>query len=81
MGAWGVKRADGKPISGPTSSMHLPQGPHGPAFLAYPNFKNVYLTWNHSLTYSTTAAYLATRLEGAAQMSHGDGTPDLDAAA
>jgi lytic murein transglycosylase len=78
--SWGVKRADGKPITGPSSSLHLPQGRHGPAFLAYPNFKNVYLTWNHSLTYSTTAAYLATRLEGAPTMSRGDGTPDLDAA-
>jgi lytic murein transglycosylase len=77
--AWGVTRADGKPVSGPPSSLHLPQGRHGPAFLAYPNFKNVYLTWNHSLIYSTTAAYLATRLEGAPPMSRGDGTPDLDA--
>jgi lytic murein transglycosylase len=76
---WGVRRTDGKPISGPASSLHLPQGRHGPAFLAYPNFKNVYLTWNHSLIYSTTAAYMATRLEGARPMSTGDGTPDLDA--
>src|SRR5690606_5223873 len=44
--AWGVTRADGKPVSGPQASLHLPQGRHGPAFLAYPNFKNVYLTWN-----------------------------------
>ncbi|MFC5066580.1 lytic murein transglycosylase [Flaviflagellibacter deserti] len=77
---WGVTRADGKPITGPNSSMLLPMGRHGPAFLAYPNFKNVYLTWNQSLTYSITAAYLATRLEGAAPMSKGDGTPDLDVA-
>jgi lytic murein transglycosylase len=78
--AWGVTRADGKPLSGPPASLHLPMGRHGPAFLAYPNFKNVYLVWNHSLTYSTTAAYLATRLEGAPPMSKGDGTPDLDPA-
>jgi lytic murein transglycosylase len=78
--AWGVTRADGKPVSGPPSSLHLPMGRHGPAFLAYPNFKNIYLVWNHSLTYSTTAAYLATRLEGAPAMSKGDGTPDLDPA-
>jgi lytic murein transglycosylase len=78
--AWGVTRADGKPVSGPPSSLHLPMGRHGPAFLAYPNFKNIYLVWNHSLTYSTTAAYLATRLEGAPPMSKGDGTPDLDPA-
>jgi lytic murein transglycosylase len=77
--AWGVTRADGSAVSGPPSSLHLPMGRHGPAFLAYPNFKNVYLTWNHSLTYSITAGYLATRLEGAPPMSRGDGTPDLDA--
>lgn len=78
--AWGITRADGKPISGPPASLHLPMGRHGPAFLAYPNFKNIYLVWNHSLTYSTTAGYLATRLEGAPPMSKGDGTPDLDPA-
>jgi hypothetical protein len=77
--SWGVTRADGSPVSGPPSSLHLPMGRHGPAFLAYPNFKKVYLTWNHSLTYSITAGYLATRLEGAPAMTRGDGTPDLDA--
>lgn len=75
----GVTRADGKPLDNLAASIHVPQGRHGPAFLAYANFKNVYLTWNHSLIYSTTAAYFATRLEGAAPMSKGDGTPDLDA--
>ncbi len=75
----GVTRADGQPLPNIAASVHVPQGRHGPAFLAYPNFKNVYLTWNHSLIYSTTAAYLATRLEGAPAMSKGDGTPDLDA--
>ncbi len=75
----GVTRADGQPLAEIAASVHVPQGRHGPAFLAYPNFKNVYLTWNHSLIYSTTAAYLATRLEGAPAMSKGDGTPDLDA--
>ncbi len=75
----GVTRADGQPLPQIPASVHVPQGRHGPAFLAYPNFKNVYLTWNHSLIYSTTAAYLATRLEGAPAMSKGDGTPDLDA--
>lgn len=75
----GVKSADGRPLPNIPASVHVPQGRHGPAFLAYPNFKNVYLTWNHSLIYSTTAAYLATRLEGAPPMSRGDGTPDLDA--
>ncbi|MDG2405699.1 MAG: lytic murein transglycosylase [Paracoccaceae bacterium] len=42
----------------------LPQGRNGPAFLAYPNF-DVYFEWNQSFIYVTTAAYFATRLEGA----------------
>jgi peptidoglycan hydrolase-like protein with peptidoglycan-binding domain len=47
-------------------------GRNGPAFLAYPNFQ-VYLKWNQSLNYATTAAYLATRIEGAPAMSRGSG--------
>jgi lytic murein transglycosylase len=47
-----------------SGSLILPQGHKGPAFLAYPNF-NVYFQWNQSFTYVLTAAYFATRLEGA----------------
>ena len=32
----------------------LPMGRYGPAFLAYPNF-DIYLEWNNSLVYTTTA--------------------------
>ena len=39
-------------------------GRTGPAFLAYANFA-AYTEWNNSLIYSTTAAYLATRIAGA----------------
>jgi len=46
------------------ASVILPVGRNGPAFLAYPNF-SVYFEWNQSFTYVTTAAYFATRLEGA----------------
>jgi len=46
------------------ASILLPMGRNGPAFLAYPNFR-VYFEWNRSLVYVTTAAYFATRLEGA----------------
>ena len=46
------------------ASILLPQGRKGPAFIAYPNF-NVYFEWNKSFVYVTTAAYFATRLEGA----------------
>ena len=45
-------------------------GRFGPAFLAYDNFQ-VYLQWNQSLIYSLTAAYYATRLDGAPPMQRG----------
>ena len=46
------------------ASIILPQGRKGPAFIAYPNFR-VYFEWNQSFVYVATAAYFATRLEGA----------------
>jgi lytic murein transglycosylase len=54
------------------ASLLLPMGRNGPAFLAFDNFK-VYLEWNQSLVYSTTVAYLATRIDGAPAMSRGRG--------
>jgi len=42
-------------------------GALGPAFLAYANFA-AYTQWNNSLIYSTTAGYLATRINGAPPM-------------
>jgi len=79
--AWGVTLASGKPLSvkGPDASLHLPMGRNGPAFLAYPNF-DVYLEWNNSLVYSTTAAYYATRLAGAGPVSRGLGVDLLSVA-
>jgi lytic murein transglycosylase len=67
--AWGVTLADGRPlpIDNLPASVLLPMGRHGPAFLAYPNF-DAYTEWNNSLIYATTAAYLATRIAGAAPM-------------
>jgi peptidoglycan hydrolase-like protein with peptidoglycan-binding domain len=50
-------------------------GRNGPAFLAYPNFINIYLDWNHSLVYSTTAGYFATRLAGAPPLRTGNPVP------
>jgi lytic murein transglycosylase len=52
------------------ASLLLPMGRFGPAFLAYPNFQ-VFLEWNQSLVYATTAAYFATRLAGAPAVSRG----------
>lgn len=55
------------------ASVVLPQGHKGPAFLAYPNFK-VLFEWNQSFVYVLTAAYFATRLEGA--QVYDAGNPD-----
>ena len=72
---WGVKLASGKSLKADKAqaALLLPMGRHGPAFLAYPNFTKVYLKWNESLIYSTTAAYFATRLAGAPPVSKGNG--------
>jgi lytic murein transglycosylase len=68
--AWGVRAAHGKlPAGDLPASLLLPMGRHGPAFLAYPNFK-AFLGWNSAFVYSTTVAYFATRLDGAPVVSH-----------
>ena len=67
---WGVRAAHGRlPHQDLPASLILPMGRHGPAFLAYPNFK-VFLGWNSSFVYSTTVAYFATRLAGAPVVDH-----------
>jgi lytic murein transglycosylase len=73
---WGVTRTDGRPLANDNlpASLVLPMGRHGPAFLAYNNFQ-VYLKWNNSLVYSTTAAFYAARLAGAGPMRRG--SPDI----
>jgi N-acetyl-anhydromuramyl-L-alanine amidase AmpD len=58
------------------ASLLLPMGRFGPAFLAYDNFR-VYLQWNNALVYSTTAAYLATRIAGAPPFHRGNAPPPL----
>ncbi|MGQ0484022.1 MAG: lytic murein transglycosylase [Hyphomicrobiales bacterium] len=70
---WGVESAGGKPLKADAfpASLLLPMGRNGPAFLAYGNFTTAYLKWNESLVYSTTAAYLATRIAGAPKVSRG----------
>jgi len=70
--SWGVTRANGQalPASNLRASLVLPLGRFGPAFLAYDNFQ-AYLKWNQSLMYSLTAAYYATRLDGAPAMNRG----------
>jgi lytic murein transglycosylase len=75
---FGVTLADGRalPADNLPASLLLPMGRFGPAFLVYPNFQ-VYLQWNNSLVYSTTAAYLATRIAGAAALHRGTPPPAL----
>ncbi|MGA2126017.1 MAG: lytic murein transglycosylase [Xanthobacteraceae bacterium] len=72
--AWGVRAAHGAalPADSLPASLLLPMGRLGPAFLAYNNFK-AFLGWNSAMVYSTTAAYLATRLTGAPPVGRGSG--------
>jgi membrane-bound lytic murein transglycosylase B len=72
---WGV-RGTGKDVKADKfpAALLLPMGRKGPAFLAYDNFTTAYLKWNESLVYSTTAAYLATRIAGAPKLSPGNAT-------
>jgi lytic murein transglycosylase len=75
---YGVTLADGRPLPADDlpASLLLPMGRFGPAFLAYDNFR-VYLQWNNALVYSTTAAYLATRIAGAPPLHRGTAPPPL----
>ncbi|MCB2109501.1 MAG: lytic murein transglycosylase [Defluviimonas sp.] len=74
--AMGVRARQGKLAGGLKGSVLLPMGRKGPAFMAYPNF-SVYFNWNKSFVYVTTAAYFATRLEGAPPYDPGRPEPGL----
>jgi lytic murein transglycosylase len=73
--AAGVTARDGSalPSDGQPSSLVLPMGRKGPAFLIYPNF-DVYLEWNKSFVYTLTAGHLAARLAG--EPTYDKGNPD-----
>lgn len=75
----GVRPRAGSLPGGLPASLLLPQGRKGPAFLAYPNFA-VLFDWNKSFVYVTTAAYFATRLEGAPAFAPGNPEPGLSPA-
>ncbi|SIS68706.1 lytic murein transglycosylase [Phaeovulum vinaykumarii] len=75
----GVRGRSGALARGLNGAILLPMGRNGPAFMAYPNF-NVLLEWNQSLVYVTTAAYFATRLEGAPIYDPGRPATGLDGA-
>lgn len=80
VGEWadlGVKpRAGALGQSGMQASILLPMGRKGPAFMTYPNFMT-YFEWNKSFVYVTSAAYFATRLEGANVYNKGNADPAL----
>ena len=76
--AMGVAPRDGNTqFSSLPAALVLPQGRDGPAFLTYPNF-NIYLEWNQSFIYTTSAAYFATRLMGAEPYLEGNPEAGLD---
>ncbi|QYK41484.1 MAG: lytic murein transglycosylase [Paracoccaceae bacterium] len=72
----GVRARDGSIPGSLRASLLLPEGRKGPAFLAYPNYR-VLFDWNKSFVYVTTAAYFATRLEGAPVFQPGSPDPQL----
>lgn len=74
----GVTRASGAPLPGDglPSSLLLPMGKDGPAFLAYPNFQ-VLLKWNQSFIYVITVGYFANRLDGAPPVRRGGNVEHL----
>ncbi|TMV93951.1 lytic murein transglycosylase [Thioclava sp. BHET1] len=71
----GVRAHDGTLPDLPGSVL-LPMGHKGPAFMVYPNFE-VLFEWNKSFVYVTSAAYFATRLEGAPRLDPGQAEPGL----
>ncbi len=73
----GITARNGNMPSSGQASLLAPQGRLGPIFLAFPNY-DVYLEWNQSFIYSTTAAYFATRLGGAQRYDQGNPEPGLN---
>ncbi len=61
----GVRPTHGSlPASALQASIILPQGHRGPAFMVFHNYRTLF-EWNQSFIYVTTAAYFATRIQGA----------------
>ena len=71
-----VPRHDSLPAGNMRASILIPQGRKGPAFMVFPNFR-VLFEWNQSYVYVITAAYFATRLEGAPVFTPGNPDPGL----
>lgn len=64
MARMGIRAREGSLPGDLGGSILLPEGRKGPAFVAWPNYR-VLFEWNKSFVYVTTAAYFATRLQGA----------------
>ncbi len=76
--ALGVTPRDGnRNFASLPAALIMPQGRKGPTFITYPNF-NIYLEWNQSFIYTTSAAYFATRLMGAPVYNKGNPEPGFD---
>jgi lytic murein transglycosylase len=74
----GVEPRDGnKSFANLPAALIMPQGRKGPTFLTYPNY-DVYLKWNQSFIYTTSAAYFATRLMGGLVYNKGNPDPGFD---
>ena len=71
-----VAPRNGALAPGLSAAVLLPQGRKGPAFLAFANYR-VLFEWNKSFVYVTTAAYFATRIEGAEPYAAGNPDPAL----
>ncbi|MCX8509095.1 MAG: lytic murein transglycosylase [Rhodobacteraceae bacterium] len=76
--AMGVEGRSSPLAKGLEGAVLLPMGRFGPAFIAYPNYR-IYFNWNKSFVYATTAAYFATRLEGAPALDARQPAPGLTA--
>ena len=66
LAAWqdlGVRRLNGRrlPQRDLDASLVLPDGPNGPAYLVYDNFR-VLVRWNHSVSFAVTVGTLADRI-------------------
>lgn len=62
----GVRAANGGElpvVEGMTGSVILPDGPGGPAFLVYDNYRSI-MRWNRSTYFATTVGILADRIDG-----------------
>lgn len=61
--ALGVRRSDGRdlPHRDLAASLLLPEGPDGPAYLVYGNFRRL-LAWNHANSFAVAVGTLADRL-------------------